>query len=379
MRDFVCCGTMWKDLHALLTHYEETHAQQEPTQDQSNTQDVMPDQRAALASNTRAQIQHEAQRRAAQTEPQGGAVQPSLTRSGFSNTLQTIPDMDAVEDMDMDMDMDGIDGVDGNNETTPPANMFSQLSNQSSPNNRPAATAQPQVPQLNTNMMQSHQAYRNSTPNTPITGRNSAALQGANISSTLNPNPMQQFQDLHGNYRDTPDSSAPGTPAELDEAIMAGVDDMSMQSSGMFGGANGFGGNYGFGTSRDMIELCIDEPAKRLFQTNLQTTNTQQQAIHQRLGSGQYGPNSDIAKRIREQQIAAGLPDTMNNLMPHEEPKPFRCPVIGCGKLLVPLQCSIANIHRQILPKCQRAEVSQDTRSPESEAARERGWYFLYP
>lgn len=329
MRDFVCCGTMWKDLHALLTHYEETHAQQEPVQDQSTIQHVMPDQRAAIASNTRAQIQHEAQRRAAQAEPQGGAVQPSMTRSGFNNTLQTIPDMDAVEDMDMDMDMDGIDGAD---ETTPPSNMFSQLSNHSSPNTQQSAMAQPQVPQLNTNMMQSHQAYRNSTPSTPITGRNSAAMQGANISSTLNPNPMQQFQDLHGNYRDTPDSSAPGTPSELDEAVMAGMDDMSMQGNGMFGGVNGFGGNYGFGTSRDMIELCIDEPAKRLFQANSQTTNTQQQAIHQRLGSGQYGPNSEIARRIREQQVAAGLPDTMNNLLPHEEPKPFRCPVIGCGK-----------------------------------------------
>lgn len=323
MRDFVCCGTMWKDLHALLTHYEETHAQQEPTQDQTNPQNVMPDQRAALASNTRAQIQHEAQRRAAQNESQGGAVQPTLNKPGFSSTLQTIPDLDAVEDMDMDMDMDGFDG---NNESTPPSNMFAPISNNSSPNDQHAALVQPQVPQLNTNMMQSHQAYRNSTPNTPIAGRNSAAMQGANISSTLNPNPMQQFQDLHGNYRETPDSSAPGTPGELDESVLAGLDDMSMQGNGAFGG------NYGFGTSRDMIELCIDEPAKRLFQANPQSTNTQQHAIHQRLGSGQYGPNSDIAKRIREQQIAAGLPDTMNNLMPHEEPKPFRCPVIGCGK-----------------------------------------------
>lgn len=329
MRDFVCCGTMWKDLHALLTHYEETHAQQEPPQDPSAAQNVMPDQRAALASNTRAQIQHEAQKRAAQAENQVAAVQPSLTRSGFNNTLQTIPDMDAVEDMDMDMDMDGMDGT---NETTPPSNMFSQLSNHSSPNTQHSAIAQAQVPQLNTNMMQSHQAYRNSTPSTPIAGRNAAAMQGANISSTLNPNPMQQFQDLHNNFRDTPDSSAPGTPGELDETVLTGIDDMSVQGNGAFGSANGIGSNYGFGSSRDMIELCIDEPAKRLFQTNAPATTTQQQAVHQRLGSGQYGPNSEIAKRIREQQIAAGLPDTMNNLLPHEEPKPFRCPVIGCGK-----------------------------------------------
>lgn len=338
MRDFVCCGTMWKDLHALLTHYEETHAQQEPPQDQSAAQNVMPDQRAALASNTRAQIQHEAQKRAAQTENQVTAVQPSLTRSGFNNTLQTIPDMDAVEDMDMDMDLDGMDGTD---ETTPPSNMFSQLSNHSSPNTQHSTVAQAQIPQLNTSMMQSHQAYRNSTPSTPIAGRNAAAMQGANISSTLNPNPMQQFQDLHSNFRDTPDSSAPGTPGELDETVLAGIDDMSVQGNGALGSANGFGGNYGFGSSRDMIELCIDEPAKRLFQANAPAATSQQQAIHQRLGSGQYGPNSEIAKRIREQQIAAGLPDTMNNLLPHEEPKPFRCPVIGCGKFRMAIRSGV--------------------------------------
>jgi len=111
---------------------------------------------------------------------------------------------------------------------------------------------------------------------------------------------------------------------------MAGMDDMSMQGNGLYLGANGFGGQFGFGMSNDMIDLCIDEPAKRLFQTSTQSNS--QQAIHQRLGSGQYGPNSEIAKRIREQQIAAGLPDTNSNLQPHEEPKPFRCPVIGCEK-----------------------------------------------
>lgn len=317
MKDFTCCGTLWKDLHALLTHYEETHANQESSGDRSVVAPQMPDQRAALASNTRAQIQHEAQQRAAQ-EPAGGAVQPAIARSGYNNTLQTIPDMDAVEDMEMD-------DFDGNDESTPPSNMFNNLSDQNSPQSQfasTAASAQPQVPQLNTNLMQSHQMYRNSTPSTPIVGRNAT-----NISSTLNPNPMQQFQDLHNPYRDTPDSSAPGTPGELDESVMAGMDDMSMSG---FGAMNGFGNNFGFGNSNDMIDLCIDEPAKRLFQQNQGSSS--QQAIHQRLGAGQYGPNSEIAKRIREQQVKAGLPDTMSNLLPNEEPKPYRCPVIGCDK-----------------------------------------------
>ena len=87
-------------------------------------------------------------------------------------------------------------------------------------------------------------------------------------------------------------------------------------------------GGYGFGMNNDMIDLCIDEPSKRLFSAGTQGMNqaeTQQQ-IQNRLGTGQYGPNSDIAKTIRERQVAAGLPDTTTTMAPNEEPKPFRCP-----------------------------------------------------
>ena len=54
--------------------------------------------------------------------------------------------------------------------------------------------------------------------------------------------------------------------------------------------------------------------------------------IHTRLGNAQYGPNSEIARRIREQQMLAGVPDTAAGMLPNDEPKPFRCPVIGCEK-----------------------------------------------
>lgn len=48
-----------------------------------------------------------------------------------------------------------------------------------------------------------------------------------------------------------------------------------------------------------------------------------------KLASGQYEPNSDLARRIREQQMLA---DITTGLTFHDEPKPFRCPVIGCEK-----------------------------------------------
>ena len=332
MKDFSCCGLTLPTLHDLLQHYEEAHAQKDPMHP-GNNQQLMPDSRAALAATTAAQVQQEAQQRSQQQTSQNApgrpfgsqqvAPQNTQRQTGFSSTLQTIPDMDTVEDMEMD-DIDGAD------ETTPPPNLYTQNQNQTSPQTSFNTSAQPQIPQLNTNMMQGHQAYRQSTPNTPVTAGRST-FQGNNASSTLMANPMQQFQDLQSAYRGTPDSSAPGTPGELDDGLMDGIDDMTMSNNNLFNGLPGGFGNFNFGMNNDMIDLCIDEPAKRLFSNGNQGMQGQN-VIHSRLGSGQYGPDSDIARTIRERQAQAGLPDTTTNIAPHEEPKPFRCPVIGCEK-----------------------------------------------
>ncbi|RMD42219.1 hypothetical protein DV735_g2866, partial [Chaetothyriales sp. CBS 134920] len=348
MKDFSCCGLTLPTLHDLLQHYEEAHAQKEPVSSH-NIQRRLPDTRAALAATTANQVQHEAQQRQLQyqggfgasaqnqsqiqqqTQEQMQQLQqqlqqtqqqppqgPAPQRTGFSSTLQTIPDMDTVEDMEM-YDMD---------ESTPPSNLYTRSSATASPQAQFASIQQPQIPQLNTTMMQSHQAFRQSAPTTPITSARNPAFQ--TNSATLSANPMQQFQDLQQPYRPTPDSSAPGSPGELDESGMSGMDDMSMDSALFAGLQNGFGHFGGYGNNSDMIDLYIDEPARKLFQQS--RASTSQGAVHQRLGSGQYGPNSEIAKTIRERQVAAGLPDTTKPLLPYEEPKPFRCPVIGCEK-----------------------------------------------
>ena len=338
MKDFSCCGLTLPTLHDLLQHYEEAHAQAQKDPGQAATHHNMPDSRAAIAATTAVQVQQEAQQRSQQQQSQKttsrpfnmekpavhGTQQPS---TGFSSTLQTIPDMDTVEDMEMD-DIDGAD------ETTPPPNLYTQNAQTSPQTSFAAPSQQPQIPQLNTNMMQGHQAYRQSTPNTPVgPGRGAARFQG-NTSSTLMANPMQQFQDLQTGYRGTPDSSAPGTPGEMADGMMDGLDDLSIQNLALYNGLPTGMGGYGFGMNNDMIDLCIDEPSKRLFSSGTQgMTQAQiQQQIQNRLGTGQYGANSELAKTIRERQIAAGLPDTTTNMLPHEEPKPFRCPVIGCEK-----------------------------------------------
>jgi transcription factor SFP1 len=337
MRDFSCCGLTLPSLHDLLQHYEEAHAQkaEDGGQTAGSQQPQMPDSRAAIATNTAAAIQQQVQQQnQQQIRPQTHLQQPvpqhtQQRQAPFSSTLQTIPDMDTVDDMEMD-------DVTGDDETTPPPNLYTQKQNPQSPSSQ---LVQPQVPQLNTSMMQGHQNFRNSTPSTPVApGRPGGAFQNtSNINTpTLMANPMQQqFQDLQNQYRSTPDSSAPGTPGELDESLIGGMDDMTMANNNLAMGNfnfNGMGGLPGYGMSSDMLDLCIDEPAKRLFSPTGGFGNQNQQYTHYRLGSGQYGANSDIAKRIREQQMLAGLPDTTTNMLPHEEPKPFRCPVIGCEK-----------------------------------------------
>jgi transcription factor SFP1 len=242
--------------------------------------------------------------------------------------------MDTVEDMEMD-DVEEMD------EKTPPPNLYTKGATHPSPHAQFSTVAQPRLPQLNMNMMQS-QALRNSNPPTPTTQGRAVASMYNNPSAsavntpTLTANPMQQqFQNIHDQqYHATPESSAPGTPAELDDNMIEGMDDMSMQSNPFYMNQTQ-NINYGaFGNNNDMLDLCIDEPAKRLFSTaGAFNHQPQSQAQgHMRLGSGQYGPNSELARRIREQQMLAGLPDTTTGLMPHDEPKPFRCPVIGCEK-----------------------------------------------
>lgn len=344
MRDFSCCGMTLPSLHDLLQHYEEAHAQKTSQQNKPSTaeQPQMPDTRAAMATNVAAAVQQQAQQQInykpiAPAHPSALTNQPQQNlrkASTCSSNLQAFPDMDTVEDMEMD-DMDGVE------ENTPPPNLYTQShSNNQSPQAQFSQPHQPRLPQLNMNLLQGHQGLRNSTPTTPVTqGRPGHPFQNnPTVSSvntpTLMSNPMQQqFQDLSGQYRGTPDSSAPGTPAELDESIMSGMGDMSMQNNPLLMGnqTQNFGLG-GFGANSDMIDLCIDEPAKRLFSPTGGYGSQNQQYAHMRLGSGQYGPNSDIARRIREQQMLAGVPDTTAGMMPNDEPKPFRCPVIGCEK-----------------------------------------------
>ena len=238
--------------------------------------------------------------------------------------------MDTVEDMEMD---DG-DGVDGSSEATPPPpstqqsqmhqSQKVQLGQQHSRASRPVNLKLNNI----ANPIQTHQGLRSSQPTTPATSGHPALpfQHNPTVSSvntpTLSTQPMQQQNTF------SPETSLPGTPSELDDDYSNLPADMSLPTNSQF--LKGNFSTYDFGGGNDMLDLCIDEPAKRLFNPNGGFNN--QQYAQFRMQGGQLGGNSEIARRIREQQLLVGMAGASTTMLPGEEIKPFRCPVIGCEK-----------------------------------------------
>ncbi|EER38156.1 C2H2 transcription factor [Histoplasma capsulatum H143] len=217
------------------------------------------------------------------------APQHPQTQHGGFGTQCSLSDLDTVEDMEMDDPL-----ADNNFQNSRPRGGPIQ--------GRFGQQNQGSLTPLNLSMLQGHQGLRNSQPGTPVTpGRplqNNPTVSSVNT-PTLVTHQLQQQQQNSG-YRGTPDSSAPGTPAELDESIIGEFGDMSMMQNNALTGAQGQ--FSGFGGGNDMLNLFIDEPAKRLF-----------------------SPTGGFSQQ-------QSVPDTTLGLLPNEEPKPFRCPVIGCEK-----------------------------------------------
>ncbi len=351
MRDFSCCGLTLPTLHELLQHYEEHHAQQMPPslQKQNANQNAPPDSKAAIAAGAAAAVQERARQQPQQIDTSKAhqastMTQPSSTPVASRNIQQypvvnypqtQVPpmhDMDAVQDMEMDDEI-----------TTPISNLQqTQYPLQDQPRmmqrSQFGQPASARVPPLNLNTLsmgnplQPHQGLRNSQPTTPISaGRSGGMFQNnPTVSSvntpTLSTHPLSQQQQ----YMNTPDSSAPGTPGELDPDFVGNIGNMSVTTNQRFmqNQYRGFGG-YGFGIGNDMVDLCIDEPAKRLFSLNGGFNNSQTTSSSSKLGEDQYSENSEIARTIREQQRMAGVPEPQPD---NGIPKPFHCPVIGCEK-----------------------------------------------
>ena len=142
---------------------------------------------------------------------------------------------------------------------------------------------------------------------------------------TLSAQPMQQRQTFSPDVSVLREDDFAGMPTNMN------IGNMNVANMNLL---------FGFGANDLGLDLCIDEPAKRLYSPNGGFSN--QRALQQQfeqfgLGQGQYGNNTAAMREaLRQQQMMAmngmGNPAAVAMMMAGEEHKPFRCPVIGCEK-----------------------------------------------
>jgi transcription factor SFP1 len=324
MKDFTCCNLTLPSLHDLLQHYEEHHAQQVPATGGVKPFPPYVAQTQASTSRGGQQIKQDLPPAdGTSIDPTQTTVQQAAKPAGMGSDAtkaESSLEMEAAQEMEMD-DID----AEGEDDPSIPAGYTMPQSDDFSKSN------QQRVPPLDleaikmANVRQAFQGIRQSTaPSTPLSGRlyNNPTVSSVNT-PTINANPRQRL------YPKTPDTSIPGTPAELDPEFLNEIGNMSMDNPSFMPTQPTDFSNFAFAGGRDLGDLCIDDPAKLLSKPS---AGNQQAAITSKLGDAQYGPDSEVARNIRERQMKAGLADTVTGLAQGEEPKPFRCPVIGCEK-----------------------------------------------
>ncbi|KAI9893906.1 MAG: Transcriptional regulator of ribosomal biogenesis proteins [Vezdaea aestivalis] len=381
MKDFACCGLVLPSLHDLLQHYEEFHAEQGSTRPikmpgvdgQNNLTAVAPDNKAAIAAVTAAHVKQQADQQRLHNANGQGNVSGAASTSGASTAAisgiqlmrqqqnqnpQQVPvdhsspasqtktitqpsqDLEEVEDMEMD-DVD-----EDYDEPTPPPTQIPQQSQVqqagSSHFGRPVQRAHDPLGLNTSNLtaqMQTHQGLRNSQPPTPVGGnphvmsyQHNPTVSSVNTPSLGN-HPQQQVAPnnhvIHNQF--SPDSSVPGTPSELSNDYSAEL--QAQMASQQFQQVQPAYGYDTFGGMPDM-DMCIDDPAKRLYTPGGGFMSHQQMSRFPMNGAPP-GYNPELLGRMQEQQAHQMMGNMGNNglgMVAPEDVKPFRCPVIGCEK-----------------------------------------------
>ncbi|KAK4229144.1 hypothetical protein QBC38DRAFT_123947 [Podospora fimiseda] len=327
MRDFTCCDRTWATLHDLLQHYEENHHMTVQGATNPGAPRAPASRAASLAPPAPGRPQQATQSmHAFQQPPQMGArvggmgqlmmsasQHPVTQASQKNNHMSHInDDMDAVGDMEMD-DAVGVMEMDDNQRTIQQTRQL---------------FGQQQRPQLHLNSSGlPHQALRTSQPPTPAAVsfgfQNNPTVSSVNTPTLTThqqglPQRGQQFSQDNEEQGDQNTGAAPANK-------------MNMLNMNLMGMGLPFG-NLG-GT--------IDDPAKRLFSPGGTQTpiSSQQRAIDQ-----QFQMQQQLQQQIQNMGLDFSVlpPGTDPQLImqqftammmpPQEEPKPFRCPVIGCEK-----------------------------------------------
>jgi transcription factor SFP1 len=262
-----------------------------------------------------------------QHQQQQAAQQQAQPVTPTQRTVQPVDvEMDEVEDMEMD------DGIMDQVPDTPALSI--QRSTQQAQQSLFGQQPRPTLNMSGTGLI--HQGLRTSQPTTPASAafafQNNPTVSSVNTPTLSTQSVQQQGQTF------SPDSSIPGTPAEPDDEYGNMAGNMNYGNVNMNMGNMNFG--YGYGSELG-LDLCIDEPAKRLYSPGSgfgSQRALQQQFASFGLANGQFASNDDLIRRLRQQQMMMMQNQGTGNgaaaamVMNGEENKPFRCPVIGCEK-----------------------------------------------
>lgn len=299
-RDFSCCGIPLPSLHDLLRHYEEHHAQQMPMNNENDNQDSHGGPGGHDVN--RQQARHPQQQNAANMIGGMGGIQYEMMRQqqmqrqrqqeeDRGNNQDDQPEGEIAGDMEMDDD-----------EMTPP------------PNNTSLSLTTPQA-----HLSQQHYSH----PTTPATMNMPSYHNTPILANSQLPHLTNQPSHF------SPESSVPGTPLATDMVeygFPQNLTGFQNQQGGVYSPNLNYGG--GMESTGDMsLDLCIDEPAKRLFSPGGQAAGMYSQAQMQQYLNN--NPN-ELAKKIADGGVAQA--PTMPAALMQTEEKPFKCPVIGCEK-----------------------------------------------
>ena len=327
-KDFSCCDVTLPSLHELLSHYEQCHASQQMASlgrdsgDTHNNSRQPPPTHQQNNGNNHHDLLGQASRGAGVTSPISGMgglglsmrqqqlaasqqrhyqqQQVQQQRRPFGQRERDEDDLNDNEAAgEMDMDGDGL---------TPP------------PTHAPSHT--PRHPQ--------QQQLRLSAPGTPshvLSSVNTPIMPHATLELPRHPISFNAF---------SPDSSVPGTPSAMEHPEFAfphhmqgypppNVQQQQQQQQHQQQQTQAMTSDNIFG------DLCIDEPAKRLYTPGgYGITAAQMQHLKYSMGGGMGAPpgnqnnnNNNPPGRVGGVQ---GLP------IGGVEDKPFKCPVVGCEK-----------------------------------------------
>ncbi|KAI8965422.1 hypothetical protein F5Y11DRAFT_313069 [Daldinia sp. FL1419] len=324
LRNFICCDLKLDTMHDLLRHYETVHTGQNAQPNRNGSGIPMPHRlsvsnRPSMSMGNGRQdsqgFQHQTQMGSSQRFGNVGsnlgsglgfgALQMTRQSSGMDsnaqkrnqqlNRMQSNDEMDAVGDMEMD-DTVGMMEIDDSQRTIQQTRqMFGQQQ-------------RPQL-QLSTPGLQ-HQALRTSQPSTP--GANNFGFQNNPTVSSVNTPTLTTQQAALGQQMG-------GNKDGMGDMDFSSLNNINLNNMTGFDGSN-------------ISEYFIDDPAKRLYSPNggpASQRALQQQMAQFGLDASQFGNITD-PNHLAALQRAIANPGSL--VIPPEEDKPFKCPVIGCEK-----------------------------------------------